>query len=314
MKNLKKILMLAVVAITAFSCKEDDPAPAAKPTITEIAAKNPDLTILVGLLQRTGLDKTLAASGTYTVFAPTNAAFNAYGSASIIASLPDATVKELLLNHVLVVKKNSADLTAGYVSTLATGAAGTKMSLYVDLAKNAGKVTLNGNAIVTTPNVDASNGVIHVVDKVLSLHTLVEAAQANPSFKTLVSALTNTAQAATLKVLTDATAANPLTVLAPTDGAFTNATWANGATQSQLTTVLQYHVATGNKVSTGLTNAQEITTVGGQKLKVVKTTDVKFEDQAGNRGSVIAADVQCSNGVIHAISAVMQPSFTEQVK
>ncbi len=217
---MKKILLLAFIAFATFSCDDKDEVtpvvPEPKKSITAIAAANPDLSTLVKLLKRTGLDKTLDGAGTYTVFAPTNSSFNSFASESAIASLPDETVKNLLLNHVLVVKKKSTDLKTEYVNTLATGPGGKYLSLYVDLVTNKDKVTLNGKVKVSSPNIEASNGIIHVVDGVLTLPTLVDAAIANPNLSTLVATLTNTAQANTLKVLQDAKTSTPLTLFALT--------------------------------------------------------------------------------------------------
>jgi uncharacterized surface protein with fasciclin (FAS1) repeats len=309
------ILLVACAKDNAPFAQEEPPAPGpALKTITQIAAGNADLSTLVAALKKAGLDKTLDEPGTYTVFAPSNTAF----VKAFDTSFPNASfyTKEFLtpflLNHVLIVKKNATDLKTEYVSTLAPAVGDTKMSMYVDLVTYAGKVTLNGRAQVTIPDIEASNGVIHLVDTVIQLPTLVDAAEANPNFKTLVSTLTGDAQAATKKVLDDATAAAPLTVLAPTDNAFDTALadWAKDASEAQLTTVLQYHVVAGNVLSTALTNNQEVTTVGTQKLKVVKTTSsIKFEDTKTDQAKVVVADVQCANGIIHAIDRVLQPNL-----
>jgi uncharacterized surface protein with fasciclin (FAS1) repeats len=328
--NLKKIALLMFVAVLGVSCSKSDDAPTpvvvAPKSITAIATANPELSTLVKALVKAELSTTLDGTGTYTVFAPTNKAFtDKYGAGfPSDAIYTKEAIAQILLNHVLIVKKNAADLKTEYVSTMATGPAGTKMSLYVDLLANAGKVTLNGKAIVESKDIQASNGVIHIVDSVITLPTLVEAAAANPSFKTLVKILTSTAtngngfgdQSAVLAALGTATTAAPFTVLAPTDAAFTSATGTGGfitatTTPAQVGTVLKYHVITiGNVQSSGLMDAQVITTFGTQKLKVVKTTtSIKFEDQAANRSNVLIPDVQCANGIIHAIDRVLQPAL-----
>jgi uncharacterized surface protein with fasciclin (FAS1) repeats len=311
------------------SCDDDDPAPnpptpAPLKSIAEIASADPNLSTLVKALKKAGLDKTLTDAGTYTVFAPTNQAFtDEFG-----AGFPDNSIytKEvitpILLNHVLSMKKNSTSLVTGYVNTLSEGPGKAPLSLYVDLVKTAGKVTLNGKAEVLSANIEASNGIIHTVNKVITLPTIVDAAIANPAFKTLVTILTSTTgtygdQSAVLAALSTATTAAPFTVFAPTDAAFSSATatggWANGATGSTLSNVLKYHViATGNKQAKDLMNNDVLTSFLTQTLKVVKTTtDVKIEDSVGDRSTVQVADVQCINGVVHAISAVLRPSLAQ---
>ncbi len=199
---------------------------------------------------------------------------------------------------------------------MATGTTGTKLNLYVDLVTDAGKLTLNGKSKVLTPNIQASNGVIHFVDEVITAPTLVDAAVANPNFKTLVKVLTSKTdplygdQTTAFNTVNNASSTAPLTILAPNEAAFTNATFLAGKTTAQVSTVLLYHPIAGNNLSTALTDAQVLTTANTQKLTVIKTaTSVKLKDQAMNTSSVFAADVQCANGVIHADDRVLEPSL-----
>jgi uncharacterized surface protein with fasciclin (FAS1) repeats len=319
------------VAVLGVSCSKSDDAPTpvvvAPKSITAIATANPELSTLVKALVKAELSATLDGTGTYTVFAPTNKAFtDKYGAGfPSDAIYTKEAIAQILLNHVLIVKKNAADLKTEYVSTMATGPAGTKMSLYVDLLANAGKVTLNGKAIVESKDIQASNGVIHIVDSVITLPTLVEAAAANPNFKTLVKILTSTAtngngfgdQSAVLAALGTATTAAPFTVLAPTDAAFTSATGTGGfitatTTPIQISTVLKYHVITNNNIP-----SKDFSVLGGtltcyndQKITILSVApSVKFQDQAKNSSSVLIPDVQCANGIIHAIDRVLQPAL-----
>jgi uncharacterized surface protein with fasciclin (FAS1) repeats len=322
MKNLfKKVTPLLLLAVFSFSCssKDDDPVtppppPAAK-SITAILGANPEYSQLVTALKDAKLDVTLDKAGSFTVFAPNNAAFDRFKQSLPLGAKID--LPNILLNHVLATKKNAKDLKTEYVSTEAKGIGSSKISLFVDLVTNKDKVTLNGKSKVTSADNEASNGVIHYVDEVISIPTIVDAAIANPNFKTLISVLTTTEQEATLGVLKAASATSPLTVLAPTNKAFEivldpQTGWAKDATPAQLTTVLQYHVAASNVRSSDLTNNKEITTVGGQKLIVIKSaTSVKFQDQDKGTSEVLGSivDVQCENGVIHGIAAVLKPAL-----
>ena len=209
-----------------------------------------------------------------------------------------------------------------YIKTLGKGSASSTntLSMYVNTTSG---VRLNGVSSVTTPNVLASNGVIHIVDAVIGLPTIVTHAAANPNFSTLATIVTSTAtngngfgdQTEVATALT--TNATPLTVFAPTNAAFAVATapgtgWAATATPAQVTTVLQYHVTgAGNVLAASLTNGQVIPTVTSpvQNLTVNLTGGAKLIDTTPTASNIIVTDVQCANGVIHAVDKVLQPNL-----
>ncbi|RTY98057.1 fasciclin domain-containing protein, partial [Flavobacterium bomense] len=235
MKNLFKIkIIIALIAITfsAISCNNDD-EPMADNTITGIAQTNANLSILVQALVKADLASTLQGVGPFTVFAPTDAAFVAFLKTTPYATLNDVpkdVLTQILLNHVVSGKVMSTDLTTGYVKTLAKSAtSGTNtMSMYVNTASG---VKLNGVAMVTSADIMASNGVIHVVDKVIGLPTIVTHATANANFTSLVGALTSAGQPNFVSILSGT---GPFTVMAPTNAAFTdlNTELAPGGTAS----------------------------------------------------------------------------------
>lgn len=317
MKTLSKIRMIfAVVILTAFtvSCDDDnDPMP--DTTITGVAQTNANLSILVQALVKTKLAATLQGVGPYTVFAPTDAAFVAFLKTTPYATLNDVptdVLTQILLNHVVSGKVMSTDLTTGYVKTLAKSAtSGTNtMSMYVDLRSG---VKLNGVATVTTANVMASNGVIHVVDAVIGLPTVVTHATANPNFTSLVGALTGAGQPNFVSILSGT---GPFTVFAPTNDAFTalNTELAPGGiagvSTANLTKVLQYHVANGNVLAATLTEGQKIATLQTpQTFEIQLTGGAKIKDNANRITNIIATDVQCANGVIHVVSRVLLPTL-----
>jgi transforming growth factor-beta-induced protein len=162
-------------------------------------------------------------------------------------------------------------------------------------------VSINGSVSVTTADVEAENGVIHVVDKVILPPTVVNIALANENFTTLVQAVVKAG-------LVDALSADgPFTVFAPTNAAF-DALFAqlgisgiDDLTAEQLIPILTYHVVPGNVVSTELSNG-EVATLNGQNLSVDLSAGVKI-----NESEVIAADIQGSNGVVHVIDQVLLP-------
>lgn len=305
-KNLALILFSLVLLI---SCNDDDntAAPPVDNSITGLALKTPDLSMLVQALQRAELTATLQTSGTYTVFAPTNSAFTAFLATTPYATIndvPKEALTQILLNHVITTKLTASDLTTGYIKTLATGTASSSntLSMYVNTAAG---VELNGGAKVTTPNVMASNGVIHIVNQVIGLPTIVTHATANPNFTTLVGLLSGQGLVPTL----GGTASSPFTVFAPTNSAFTTFEMQNpgtlaSLTAAQVTSVLKYHVVAGaNVLSTGIPTTP-ITTLETGTFTIAGTV---ITDEEMRNTNIVAVDVQCSNGVIHVIDNVLLP-------
>lgn len=325
--NLKKIFLLFIATTAIISCDNDDavsPQPVDN-SIAGIASRDAQFTVLVSALSRAGLVGTLQGTGPFTVFAPTNAAFEEFLDDNGFANLeavPVPVLKEILLNHVISGSLQSTALTTGYIKTLAKGAASTTntLSMFVNTADG---VVLNGVSEVTTANVIATNGVIHVVDAVIGLPTIVTHAVANPAaFSTLVSVVTSVGpqtatnpfgdQSAILAALSAATPAK--TVFAPVNAAFAAAialgAWANGATSEQLSRVLLYHVTTaGNVTSNTLTQGQVIpmASTPQQNTTIDLVGGAKVVDSQSLSSNIVVVDVQCSNGIVHAVDRVLRP-------
>lgn len=317
MKILSKLkIAIAIIALTSFtiSCDNDDDMPADN-TITGIAKTNPNLTILVQALVKADLATTLQGVGPFTVFAPTDAAFTAFLKTTPYATIndvPKETLTQILLNHVVSGKVKSTDLSTGYVKTLAKSAtSGTNpMSMYVDLTSG---VKLNGVSKVTIADVMATNGVVHVVDAVINLPTIVTHATANANFTSLVGALTKAGQPDFVSILSGT---GPFTVFAPTNDAFTafNTELAPGGiagvSSANLTKVLQYHVVSGNILAASLTEGQMVSTLQTpQKFTVQLAGGAKIKDVNNRISTIVATDVQCSNGVIHVLNKVLLPTL-----
>lgn len=328
MKNLIKKMSLACIALTMLSCSDDDNNTPQQQTIAEIAADTADFSTLVTALNRTGLTATLNGSGQFTVFAPTNAAFQTFfsslGSGVTVDNVDVNVLKNILLNHVIASEIKSTDIPAAtYVSTLSpisSAANAPTISMFVQ--KSGSTVTINGGvdskgAVVSTADVDAINGVIHIVNRVIQIPTLVDHVVDNPEFDTLQTVVTSAEQAAVLSALSGLTASAPATLFAPNNAAFTTALgaggFANGATSAQVTKVLQYHVTTaGNVRSNQLSNNQSVPmfTSPVQNVTIVLGTGtVDIRDTANNLSRVFQADIQASNGVIHGVNRVLQPAL-----
>ncbi|MNX28469.1 Fasciclin domain protein [compost metagenome] len=314
--KIKNLALIVLFSVLAISCDDDNDTAPVDNSITGIASNTPDLSILVQALEKTELTTTLQASGSYTVFAPTNAAFTAFLTTTPYATIndvPKAALTEILLNHVISTTLKSTDLTTGYIKTLAKGPASSTntLSMYVNTASN--MVVLNGGAMVSTADIMASNGVIHIVDEVIGLPTIVTHATANPNFTSLVGALTGAGQPDFVSILSGT---GPFTVFAPTNDAFTalNTELAPGGIASvsaaNLTKVLQYHVVgAANVLAATLTEGQIVTPIlaPAQTFTIQLSGGAKIKDANNRISTIVATDVQCSNGVIHAIDKVILP-------
>ncbi|NNC94896.1 MAG: fasciclin domain-containing protein, partial [Chitinophagales bacterium] len=240
---------LLVASLFTFSSCEDDPAEVVN--IIETAQKNDDLSTFVAAVQQASLVSTLETGGPYTVFAPTNDAFqdllDSNPSWTTLSDIDNATLTSVLLFHVLGAEVMSSGLADSYVTTSATGPNSEQLSLQIDVT---GGVKFNGSATPVTVDVDATNGVIHVIDEVMLAPDVVNVALNNSDFSSLVAALTrsdlNTDYVAFLS------GTGPFTVFAPTNQAFqdlldSDPSWnsLNDIPVSTLETVLNYHVVDG---------------------------------------------------------------------
>lgn len=278
------------------SCDSSTSADDSAPTIVEIAAGDADFSILVDALVSTGLDATLDGDGPFTVFAPTNTAFSALPEGTLTA-LTNEQLQDILLYHVLGAEVFSTMLSGNQTVEAANG-----QEVFVVAAN--GTVTVNGGATVTAADVEASNGVIHVVDSVIlpdAFGDVVDNAAKRYFLTTLVEVV---AQQGLADALRDE---GTFTVFAPTNEAFAAiADVLPTLTPEQVTEVLLYHVVSARVLSSDLQPQQEVPTLNGQTISVtVDGSGVTINGEA----SVTTADVDGTNGVIHVIDTVLIPDF-----
>jgi len=312
MKTLFKTFSAALIATTLIACSSDDDTKAAG-NIVEVAEANGSFTTLVAALQASGLDAVLAdETQDFTVFAPTDAAFAALLSDMGISAaelLASPNLSDILLYHVVSgaeINSTAAIAAAGTTVTTANGDdIGVKLQ-GIDLFINASRVE--------TPDVDANNGVIHVIDAVLvpteddpSSGTIAAVATANGSFTTLLSALAMTGLDATLS-----DESGKFTVFAPTDAAFTalladlgiNA--ADLLADPNLSDILLYHVISGAEV-----NAAAATAIAGNTVEMGNGDNMALSlsnaDLFANLSAISLPNVDASNGIIHVIDTVLMP-------
>lgn len=286
------------VTVTKASYKGDKDK-AAKLDIIDTAVGVGNFKTLAAALQAAGLVETLKGKGPFTVFAPTDAAFEKLGTATITDLLkPENKAKlvSILTYHVVPGRVLAKD-----VSTMS---AATVNGQRADLVVKDGKVTIDG-ANVTATDVLASNGVIHVIDTVIIPNdkTVVGTAIEAGNFKTLAKLL----QAADL---VDAlNGSGPFTVFAPTDEAFAKLDKATVESllkpenKSKLQEVLKYHVVSGRVFSDAALKAGHAKTLQGESV----TIKVEQGSAKVDNAKLVATDIDATNGVIHVVDTVLMP-------
>jgi transforming growth factor-beta-induced protein len=316
MKKLLKLLPLLTIILFLSSCSDDDdtiipvdPITPVSNTIVDVAVNN-GLTSLVAAVLRADLAETLSGDGSFTVFAPTNEAFQALLDSNAdwnsVEDIPVETLQAVLLFHVLSAEVRSTDLSDTYVNTLSTGPNDEALSLQVEVT---GDIEFNGDAKPVVVDVEASNGVVHVIDKVMLPPNVVTLALNNAGFTSLVAALTDSRH--TTNFVEVLSGDGPFTVFAPTNDAFqalldSNADWNSleDIDISVLEAVLLYHVVGANVQSDELSNG-DVPTLGGTiTIDLTNGAQIKTSTQTVN---IILTDVQGWNGVVHAIDTVLLP-------
>ncbi len=313
-KNLLNFSFLLFLSFLTVSCNDDDSVIDKEDSIVEKAIKTTDLSTLVAALKQADLVGALEGNGPFTVFTPTNAAFqnllDSNDSWSSLEDIPKETLKSVLLFHVLSDEVKSTDLSDTYVKTLAVGPNDENLSLQVETTT---AIEFNGDSKPVNVDVMASNGIIHIVDKVMLPPNVVTLALNNSGFTSLVATLTDTRH--TVDFVKILKGDGPYTVFAPTNAAFqtlldSNSSWSalSDIPVATLEAVLKYHVfASGNVQSDQLTDNQEITMFNDGKVTIDLSNVAKLETLSSQAVNISLTDVQGANGVIHVIDSVLLP-------
>jgi transforming growth factor-beta-induced protein len=286
-----------------------------------VAQSNPNFSTLVAAVTRANLAGALqAATPAKTVFAPNNAAFQALFTTLGVSGVNDLSVDQLtviLRYHVLPTEQRAAAVLATATANGEFTALGGK----IRGSLQGTTIRLDASASVVTPDVLASNGVIHEINAVL-LPSVLDVATTDDRFTSLTAAVL-AANISGLTTTLDNNALTPkLTVFAPTNAAFdtlvnnlrgtddggtTGITGLTSFTPAQLAPVLSYHVvATGQVLAAQVPATGTVTALGG-RLAVTRTGSNVTVDGV----PVAIADIITANGVIHAIGSVLLPSITD---
>lgn len=298
------IVVFAVFAIQACDNDDDDDptSPNGMENIVEVAQSDSNFSTLVSALEDAGLVSTLEGDGPFTVFAPTNDAFSDLPE-GLLESLSSDQLAEILSYHVVGDEIASGDLEAEQtVEALAGG------ELFITTAD--GEVSVNDSATVVEADLEASNGILHSLDRVLLPDTYGDVFNVivkRYMLSTLEQAILDAGLGGTLQESTE----NGYTVFAPNNEAFEGLPEGtlDDLSQEELQNILTYHVLPIAVLSTDLSDSQTVETVNGDTL-VVEVTDetVNVTDSSGNTYQVVTPDLAATNGVVHIIDGVLLPN------
>jgi uncharacterized surface protein with fasciclin (FAS1) repeats len=304
----------AIATVGLSACGGDShPAPTPAPVtqdIVQIAQSKPEFSILVEAVVAADLATTLKGAGPFTVFAPTDTAFAALltelnvSKAQLLAD--KALLTAVLTYHVLPAKVEKAQVPVGKAITTLQGGIFKVDTVGADLIITDGR---NRPSKITATDIQATNGVIHVIDKVIlpANKNIVETAQSVSKYSILVEAVVAADLATALS------AAGPLTVFAPTNDAFAALLTELNVSKAQLladkvllTKVLTYHVLPARVLKADVPVGPAIATLQGETFTVDAT--LAITDKRSRKAAITATDILTSNGVIHEIDKVILPS------
>jgi len=324
MKKLGTAIVICAAALAAAtSISAATPAATTamgQKNIVQTAVAAGKFKTLVALVKKAGLAGTLSAPGNLTVFAPTDQAFANLKKSKPVLYNKVATNKKLLqsvLTYHVVGKRIPA------AAAIAAAKKGLKVKTVqgesIGLSFKSGKIVLNGAARVVTPDVKASNGVVHAIDAVIvppslsqspaPTQSIVQIASGNPEFSTLVSLVQ---KAGLVEAIS---ARGPFTVFAPTNEAFAKLAKAAPATYAAvladpalLAKVLSYHVVAGDiKSAQAIAVAQQNGAVKALEGEPISLSLKDGKLTLNGSATVVTADILATNGVIHVIDTVIVP-------
>ncbi|MCA9016376.1 MAG: fasciclin domain-containing protein [Planctomycetaceae bacterium] len=291
---------VAFASILAVSFSATFTHAAEKKDIVDTAVAAGSFKTLAAALGAADLVEALKGEGPFTVFAPTDAAFQKLPAGTVETLLKPENKDKLiaiLTYHVVPGKVASQDV-------VKLKGAKTLNGQRADIQTQDGKVKVDG-ASVEAVDIQCSNGIIHVIDTVIlpSDKNIVITASEAEKFKTLLAA-------ATAAGLADVLAnQGPFTVFAPTDEAFaklpegTVASLLKPENKEKLAEILKYHVVAGRVYSEDALAAGKAKTLQGKKVKISASNGVAKV----NNAKLLATDIDASNGVIHVIDTVIMP-------
>ena len=318
--KILNILPLFLIFIPLLSCSKDESEPkmVIQQTIFEHLAGSMGYSYLTYALQKTDLDDVLNGSGDYTLYAPNNSAFISFlmrGGYSSLDEVPTEILKKLLLNHVMAGQIRYRDFKSGYYPTAASSDVNDRpLSMYINQVNM--RVTLNGSSRIVQGNVNASNGVIHAVNALIPIPSLVTFVMADTNLYNLGLALTRndlTVDFPSILSTENGSSPAPFTFFAPNNTAFVDLLneleleRLSSIDEPTLNLTLNHHVVVEtNALSTDLSDNLTLNTLGG-KITANVSGGATLTDGNERVSNIITLDIQANNGVLHIVDKVILP-------
>jgi len=287
-----------------FDDCESDNTSQPQADLVDTAIKAGDFGTLVTALKGADLVKALRGKGPFTVFAPSDSAFEKLPK-EVLADLlrPESknSLAGILTYHVLPGRFDSR-------SIIASGGKVTLNGQRIGFSKNDDGVMVNGASVIAS-DIECSNGIIHVIDQVIlpSSKNIVDTAKTAKIFETLLTAATKAGLAEVLQK------SGPFTVFAPTDEAF--AKLPEGTVENlllpenseTLASILKFHLVNGRIYT------EQALSIGSAKTLQGKTVKIRVINGEARvqKAKILKTDIDASNGVIHVIDSVLIPSSSE---
>ncbi|MEX2380208.1 MAG: fasciclin domain-containing protein [Vicingaceae bacterium] len=326
MKSVKLFRLLILSGLICFgvACSDDDDE--VQPpnnnnnndngeTISAQIAATTGLDSLEIAIAQVGFNTTLQSSGNHTFFAPSNQAFQQLlsdQSVQRVSHLADAAILDLLQYHLssqAEYKSNDLNGRMYIESTNTGGPDSTKLSIQVN--GSGGSIVLNGEATISEADIDASNGVLHVIDNYIDKPTILNFLETDGRFDSLLILVRNNNLDYESRFST-----GTKTLFAPDNQSFSNYISSEGAYNQMsdipfltIPSILDYHYINNTNIrSNQMTQDQNMQTKQGNSLTVDLTNGLQLETTNNGQSNVNVSetDIQATNGVIHRVDAVLK--------
>ncbi len=302
------LLLIAIIILSSCNRDSDMPSATVENNLLEIASSNPGFSTLVAALNQSGLADPLSQRGTYTMFAPTDEAFDSFLEENDMTAydlLASPILEKTLTYHVLSSTLSSENVKAGGITSLS------EENFYIS-EDPTGRLWINGSSEIIQTDIVGGNGVLHIIDHVITppQQSIAEIAVAStetevPEFTQLTASLIRTEM---LELLSSTE--HSFTLFAPTDAAFEDFYRSLGVTGvdnipvETLKDILQLHLLTGRSFFQDFRDKDRLPTLSeGQFL----TVDLASRQVNGSDLKLTASNIHATNGVIHTIDSVILP-------
>lgn len=305
--HLGLIFLLAVTTTTLNGClsNSDDPT---YPELLEVARSESSISIFVSAIERSDFISNMLENVDYTFLAPNNDAFTEYLNASgygSVDSIPPTLLNHLVNYHIQFGYAPVENIVSNYYATPSlAGYGGRQMTLLVE--QLSGGLAFNGDTRLVRGDIKADNGIIHIIDQVLTLPNVKRAIEQNTQFSSLLQAM----EKSDMDVLLQNS--SPYTLLAPSNEAFNiyfsnNTDYANvnEVPKDTLVKLMKYHMLPGNMPLDSLSGKTFPTVLAGASLEFMPQISGMLN--VGGSGDVLLGDIQTTNGIVHAIDRVLIP-------